>query len=221
MARKKKSDPQVAANDTPDNATAPGAAPADAAADVQRPAFEPDESMRSVSFPAAEPLSDAKTNRSDISPPDPALAGLFAPLSDAPPAPATTPFNLGAMTPVELYALRQDIDSRLPPRTLSDVDLVEELLLQYQIAKAMMASVLSQAGVPANQKAQVLNSCASVLEQVTKTQTALYNAERIKAIEQSLEKAFANAPQHVKEAFYTRYEVLLRESAGRRQEKKQ
>jgi hypothetical protein len=119
-----------------------------------------------------------------------------------------------------LYALRQDIDARLPPRTLSDVDLVEELLLQYQIAKTLMASVLSSLGTPANQKAQVLNSCAAVLEQVTRTQTQLYNAERVKAMEAALEKTFMNVAQPLKTAFFERYEQLVREEAGRRRERK-
>lgn len=129
-------------------------------------------------------------------------------------------FDLGVLTVPQLYALYQDVGNRLPPRTLSSVDLVEELLLQYQIAKALMASVLSNAAVPANQKAQVLNSCAAVLEQVTRTQTALYNAEMIKLIEQAQEKAFMNAPVHVKEVFFARYEQILRESLDRRREKK-
>jgi hypothetical protein len=124
--------------------------------------------------------------------------------------------NLKELDVSQLYQLRQEVDGLLPPHKLTEVDLVEELLLQYQVAKTMLASVLTNPGVPANQKAQVQNSCVGVLKQVTETQTRLYDAETIKCMEQALEKAFALVPQAAKEAFYERYSELLRASAGRK-----
>jgi hypothetical protein len=127
---------------------------------------------------------------------------------------------LEGMTLPELYRLRQAVDSRLPPRTLTEVDLSRSCCCSTRSPKALLASVINSPGVQANQKAQVQNSCVALLEQVTKTQTALYNAEMVKAMEYALEKAFATAPQHIKEAFYTRYEEMLRATATRKQERK-
>jgi hypothetical protein len=136
------------------------------------------------------------------------------------PALPPTSQSLDALGVPGLYALRQEIDARLPPVELSATNLIGELLLQYQVAKSLMAVTLTSEAVPANQKAQVLNSCTSVLEQVTRTQTALYNAERVKAIESALEKAFEHVPKPVKEAFYERYAKLLAEEVDRKKEKK-
>lgn len=147
------------------------------------------------------------------------LDGLFTPGTDDYPAPPPL-VELKNLKVHDLISLRHEIDALLPPRTLEEVNLVEELMLQYQAAKSLFSTVLNSVAVPANQKAQVLNTCTSVLEQITRTQTALYTAERIKLVEQALEKTFALAAPHLKQEFFDRYEALLREESNRKREKK-
>lgn len=128
--------------------------------------------------------------------------------------PDEAPFDLSKLDLPTLLRLRHEIEAHLPPRTLGEVDLIEELLLQYQSGKFLMNSVMASAAVPANQKAQVLSACANVLEQVSKTQTALYNAERVKALEQALERTLAGVSQELRERFFALYQETLREFAA-------
>lgn len=207
MPRQKKSS-QGAEN--ADATTAPAGAPAPRAAAPVQP------------VPADVAPAPARDAAGPSAASDPALEGLFGPGGEVGDLGAEgSGVPLAKMEPLALYALRQEIDSLLPPADLQQLDLVEETVRQYQAAKALLASVANNAGVPANQKAQVLNSCAGVLETLAKTQTALYNAEMVKAMEAALERAFAPERQALKEAFYARYDVALRELAARRQEKRE
>ena len=106
-----------------------------------------------------------------------------------------------------LISLRSQIEANLPPTKLSQLDLEAEILLQYHQVKSMLAKVSGDANVPANQKAQVANSCASVLEQLIKMQTRMYSAERIKAIEVAVIKTLKMLPAESQQAFFTAYEM--------------
>lgn len=108
----------------------------------------------------------------------------------------------------DLLALRSQIDARLPARALADLDLEEELVIQFQQTKGLLNRVMIDENVPANQKAQVINSCASVLGQITKMQTELYSAERVKALEAALIKALLTLPEATQLAFFIEYERL-------------
>lgn len=145
-------------------------------------------------------------------------SGLFDPgaLSPTEAAPAGTavPDELGKLDLNELLALRERIDEHLPPRALSEVDLQEELLLQYARTKALYDDVVGTSNVPANQRAQVANSCSSILEQLIKMQGRLYNAERVKAMESVLIKTLKEFPTELQETFFTRYEAALAAAAA-------
>jgi hypothetical protein len=218
--------PQAAEPNAAGSAPARAAAPA-AAQEVHRrepapaPAVAPDRAAAALErAPAADGAPGA---RRAPAAPDPALAALFSgasPGDDVGRLGATEKVALDGFDVAGLLALRSQIDARLPPRTLESVDLVQELLLQYQLAKDLMARTMSSLGVPANQQAQVVNSCTAVLKQVSETQTALYTTERVKMIEQAVEKAMQGAPIAVKEAFIERYAALLADAAQRKQDKK-
>lgn len=105
----------------------------------------------------------------------------------------------------ELMALRAQIDANLPSTAIIDMDLSGELMLQYLQTKTLLASIIDDEGTPANQKAQVINTCSAILGNITKTQTQLYNAERLKIIEQCLMNALKGTTKPVQEKFFENY----------------
>lgn len=105
----------------------------------------------------------------------------------------------------ELMALRAQIDANLPSTAIIDMDLSGELMLQYLQTKTLLASIIDDEGTPANQKAQVINTCSAILGNITKTQTQLYNAERLKIIEQCLMNALKATTKPVQEKFFENY----------------
>lgn len=118
--------------------------------------------------------------------------------------------DLDGMQVEDLLALRSEIDARLPATSLRDIDLAEELVLQFQKVKALQSKVLDS-GTSAQQKAAVANSCASALGQLVKMQTELYTAERMKAIEQIVIHVMRDQPEHIQVAFFDKYERALGE----------
>lgn len=126
----------------------------------------------------------------------------------------TPPSVLSQMSLQELLELRAAIDRRLPARKLSDLDIEEELLLQFHRTKDLYDRVVQEdAGTPANQRAQVANSCSAILEQLIRMQTRLYSAERIKLIEQVLIRTMKEEPEEVQKRFFERYERALTEAS--------
>lgn len=109
----------------------------------------------------------------------------------------------------ELMALRSEIDTFLPSLSIMDMDLEGELLLQYAQTKALLASVVEDSETPANQKAQLMNTCSAILTQITKSQSDLYNGERLKIMEQALINAMKTVPTDVSEKFFESYEREL------------
>lgn len=128
--------------------------------------------------------------------------------------------DLESFTMIQLLKLREQIERRLPPRDMGEMDMQGELMMQYQLAKALQNAVLESAGTPANQKAQVMNTCTAVLEQVTKLKIAAFNAERVKAMEIALERAFKGVASELKNDFYTQYTKALEELGVMKKDKK-
>ena len=114
----------------------------------------------------------------------------------------------GVSSLAERIDLYNEIKRSLPPHSLQDLDLTEELVLQFMRVKELQTSVLSNDKIPANQKAQVANAVASILGQLTKLQTDLHTAERFKAIENLMIRYMKRLPVDVVEAFIDEYERL-------------
>ncbi len=125
-----------------------------------------------------------------------------------------TGINISMLSLTELMQLREDIHRRLPPRKLAELDLEEELVLQFQQGKALFNAVVADQNVPTNQRAQVANSCTALLEHLTKLQDSLYNSERIKALELALVRAIRDLPEEQQLAFFANYEKIYAESRG-------
>jgi len=108
----------------------------------------------------------------------------------------------------ELIELLRRVKRMLPSTKLKDLDLEEELVLHFLNLKELMTDILYDEDVPANQKAQIANSCASLLQQMTKSQAMIYSAERVKRMEGALLKALHGLPQDILESFIDRYERI-------------
>ncbi len=111
----------------------------------------------------------------------------------------------------ELLEWRASIDKLLPARSLAELDLEEEVLLQFARTKALYDRVAEDSNTPANQRAQVANSCTSILDQLIKMQAKLYGAERVKALEQVLIRVLKTLPEAAQTEFFSRYERALEE----------
>ena len=119
------------------------------------------------------------------------------------------PLDLDNYTEEELLELRSAITNMLPASHLKDLDLEQELVLQFRRAQHLQDRVLRQLDIPANQQAQVLNSVASTLQQLVKMQSDFYTYERLKKIEGILVNLLNQWPEEQTEEFFRRYEAEL------------
>lgn len=117
--------------------------------------------------------------------------------------------NLDNFTLQDLLKLRADIDRRLPAKHLRDVNLERELILQHQATLELQNQVMSDSDVPANQRAQVANAVASILQQLIKLQETVHTTERLKRIEGKLIEALNGLPKQQQESFLAVYEEVL------------
>lgn len=124
---------------------------------------------------------------------------------------ALAPYS--GMSVSELLEQRAAIDALLPARSLAEVDIEEEVLLQFARTKALYDAISSDKEVPANQRAQVANSCTAILDQLIKMQARIYGAERIKAIESALIRTLRAFDEAVQARFFELYERALEASA--------
>ncbi len=83
----------------------------------------------------------------------------------------------------ELLAMHSAIEAVLPVKSLKDMDLARELVLQVQALQQLQQTVANDEDTPVNQKAQVANSLSSALVNLVKLQNDVYNAERFKKVE--------------------------------------
>jgi Lon protease-like protein len=100
------------------------------------------------------------------------------------------------------------IDLPADVSTLKDLDLEAELLAQYKRARRLLAVAEHDTEVPLSQKATALNSISTIITNITKAQTDLYNAERLKTLESTLITCLKQFPD-LREEFLTRYREAL------------
>ena len=112
------------------------------------------------------------------------------------------------MSVSDLIELRREVEAFIPAKALADLNLEKEIVIQYQSAQALLNSVSTDEGVPANQKATVQNSCANTLDQLLKMQVRIHTSERLKRIEQSLIKVVKTLPKEQQEQFFADYERI-------------
>ncbi len=77
---------------------------------------------------------------------------------------------------------------------LTAIDVGEELATNYQKAVELRDLCLYDPEIPANQKAQVLNSVLSITKTLAEVRTALFDAERMRRIEIALVRVLQKYP---------------------------
>lgn len=122
-----------------------------------------------------------------------------------------TGIPLNALSVEQLLELRGEIDSLLPAKSLNDLNLEHELVIQFTFARTLQSEILSSAEEP-SKKASVLNACASALQALVKMQSEHHTAERLKNIEQRLIKALLKVPEEYVREFFSWYEGGMDES---------
>jgi hypothetical protein len=113
------------------------------------------------------------------------------------------------MKVAELLYHRDQIDAFLPARRLADMNLEEEMLMQYHSVRELQTIVMQDENTPANQKAQVANSVTSSLNKLTELQGELYSSERFKAIENILIRTLNKLPEELAKSFLEDYRKVL------------
>lgn len=109
------------------------------------------------------------------------------------------------LEPDELLLLREHIDAKLPVKELKHMNLEQELVIQYQVAKALQTTTLNS-NEESNRKAQTVSTCAATLQNIVKLQTELHTAERFKEIESRLIRSLEKIPEEYLHEFFDWYE---------------
>lgn len=119
--------------------------------------------------------------------------------------------------PIELLIkYRDEITQCLPPLALTDMNLEEELLLQFHSLRKLQNDVLSDDNAgPLNQRAQVANSVTNALAKLVEIQADVYSQERFKMVETLLIRHLNRLPEETAAAFLADYEKVLTTAAGK------
>lgn len=131
---------------------------------------------------------------------------VMKPGANAGSEPRIDPISL--LSEPELIDLRARVDSYLPVKLLREMSLEEEMVLQYRAVRGLQAAVLADKDIEPNKQAQVVNSCASALDNLVKMQERYHHAERLKQIETHLIEVLNTFPPELTRTFFERYEGL-------------
>ena len=119
---------------------------------------------------------------------------------------------LDAYTLQELLDLRAKIERRLPARSLKDLDLERELVLQVMALQQLQNSVIDDDDTPANQKAQTASALSAALMNLVKVQSEVQSTERRKLQEAVLISALNALPEETARQFLESYRRALAEA---------
>ena len=93
--------------------------------------------------------------------------------------------------------------------SLQSLNLDNELYTTYAKAKNYLADLQFEDNVAPNHIAQVFNTISTILKEIVKMQTDLYNAERVKKLEAAMISAIKKAPLEAQVEFFEQYEKSL------------
>ena len=119
---------------------------------------------------------------------------------------------LDAYTLQELLDLRARIERRLPARSLKDINLERELVLQVMALQQLQNSVIDDDDTPANQKAQTASALSAALMNLVKVQSEVQSTERRKLQEAVLISALSALPEDTARQFLESYRRALAEA---------
>ena len=117
--------------------------------------------------------------------------------------------DISGMPVDQLLKLRSDIDLALPARSLKDLDLANELVIQVLALQQAQHKALQDDDTPTNQIAQAMNALTSAITSLVKLQNETYTAERLKKIELVLIEVLNTLPVEQQRAFLDAYEAAL------------
>lgn len=101
-----------------------------------------------------------------------------------------------------------DIDDLSSLTQLKDLNLEQQLLMQYQQAQALYNAVRTDRATPLNQKAQMLGTMLRITSQILSLQQELHNIETLKLLESTLVETLKEFPE-ISGLFMARYEAAL------------
>ena len=113
--------------------------------------------------------------------------------------------NLAAYSPTELLQLRARIDEVLPSAELEDINLSEELIRAFQLAKGLLDDAREDDEIPLSQKSATLNSINAILKNLAELQKSLSTVERQQKLERALVAALQQFPG-LQDAFFCQFE---------------
>lgn len=117
--------------------------------------------------------------------------------------------DLSGLEVDQLLELRARVDSLLPVRSLKDLDLAQELVLQVQALQALQMRVMGDETVPVNQVAQVANSLSAALANLIRVQETTYDSERVKRLEALMIETLSTLSASAQSKFLKSYEEAL------------
>ena len=109
-------------------------------------------------------------------------------------------------------ASRMYYDDMSMPRSISDLNLEEELVQHYTGVKAYLMDLsVDSEKASASQVAQVTNSLTSVLDKIIKMRESVVNMERMAKVESAMVDALKTAPADIQDKFFAEYEKILKQ----------
>ena len=130
-------------------------------------------------------------------------------LSSGSNSPGSATFQWAHMPQETLLQCLDEIKAVLNSTSLVEMNMEEELVLQYRAVKALQGRVIDDLETPANQRAQVANAVASSLARLADLQMTIYTSERFKRIETLLIRHLRKLPEDMAAQFLDDYEELL------------
>ena len=124
------------------------------------------------------------------------------------------PFNWSILTVTELMQQRDEIDKHLPPTQLCDLNLEEQMLLQFHLIRQLQSDNVGDDELPLNQRAMVAKAVADIINKLTELQDRIYTTERYKAVENIFIATLKEFPEEVAAKHIARYETLLEGLSG-------
>lgn len=128
---------------------------------------------------------------------------------EKPPKVGRSPVLWEHMTEAERLAHYQDLREFLPAIALKDMDVEQELMLQYQTLKAAQREALDDPETTTSAKASISNSVSSTLAKVASLQIEIYSSERFKNIEMALIRLLGKLPEDQAREFLEEYKKVI------------
>ena len=117
--------------------------------------------------------------------------------------------DVAACSVEQLLLFRQQVTAALPARSLKDIDLTEELVLQVLALQQAQANALADENTPTNQLAQAMGALSAALGTLVKLQNETFTSERLKQVEALMIEAINTMPTAQQETFLISYESAV------------